>query len=84
MSTTWVRSRRGRTRPISLRPNSRFMNELAVIMPTKPAGSAAPGGGARARSKKRSVNGAASEYLPWHESKRSRYARLIAGSRGVM
>ena len=81
-STTWVRSRRGRKPSISLRPNSRFMNELAVISPTKPAGSAAPAD-ASARSKKRSVNGAPSEYLRWHEAKRSRYAWFSAGSFGV-
>jgi hypothetical protein len=35
-----VRSSRGSTCSISLLPNSRFMNELAVISPTKPAGRA--------------------------------------------
>ena len=34
VSITWVRSTRGRNDSISFFPNSRFMNELAVINPT--------------------------------------------------
>ena len=72
VSTTWVRSRVGRKSLTSLRPISRFMNELAVIIPTNPAEVPRAASGVAARWKNSSVNGTPREYLPEHESHSSR------------
>ena len=57
----WVSSTSlARNSSISFFPNSRFMNEFAVIIPTNPACPATDG--LTARSKNRSVNGTPSEY----------------------
>ena len=57
---TWVTSFVGSHSSMSFLPNSRFMNEFAVISPTYPARSAeAPG---VARCQNCSVNGTPSEY----------------------
>jgi hypothetical protein len=55
---------------MSFLPNSRFMNEFAVIIPTNPACPASIG--VAARSKNRSVNGTPSEYCRWQVGYRSR------------
>jgi len=49
----------------SFLPNSRFINEFAVIIPINPAPSAFV-----AKLKNRSKNGTASEYCLWHDRKK--------------
>ena len=60
---TWVRSTRGRNTSMIFEPNSRFMKELAVIIPTKPGACLVPP--LIASSKNRSVKGTPSEYFMW-------------------
>ena len=60
VSMTCVRSIFGKNSSISFLPNSRFMNELAVICPTYPL---APFPVVKHSSKNRSANGTASEYF---------------------
>ena len=59
----------GKNSSISFLPNSRFMKELAVIMPDEPgwlhASPWSSGMPSSASWKNRSVNGTASEYLRW-------------------
>ncbi len=69
VSMMCVRSQPGMYRSTSFLPNSRFMNEFAVIMPTKPLHPAR-------RLKKRSMKGTASEYWRWQEPKRFRYSEF--------
>ena len=63
VSITWVRSSRGKNSSISFLPNSRFMNELAVIWPVYPAPTPHVNRGS-ASLKIRSANGTDSEYFP--------------------
>lgn len=67
VSITCVMSQRGRKPSISFLPNSRFIKEFDVICPTKPAGCCEVPSPLTAKSKKRSMKGTESEYLPWHE-----------------
>src|SRR5680860_332474 len=82
VSMTWVRSTLGRNSWMTLEPNSRFMNEFAVIIPTNPAGRSADPW--TASWKNRSLNGTASEYCRWQESYSARYTPLSAASFTVM
>ena len=56
----------GRNSSISFVPNSRFMNEFEMIVPSQPAVPRPSGPGCAQRSKSRSMNGQTSEYFPWH------------------
>ena len=53
-------------------PNSRFIKLLPVIFPTNPARRRPSSSGMRASSKKRSMNGTVSTYLPWQLAYRVR------------
>lgn len=57
---------------MSFLPISRFVNELAIIKPTKPARRPVEGLGVTARLKNNSVNGTPSENFPLHDLYRSR------------
>src|SRR5688572_27951919 len=67
VSMTWVRYQDGMSFSIRFLPDSRFMKEFVVIIPTNPAGWPRPLSVTES-SNKACMNGAAREYFPRHAS----------------